>query len=179
MSVVHHWICQQPTMFQGFLQSRLKWGLNIEQPPVIIILRLNQKYSHNRWDSSMLFQRQQCFQTWANFLWIPKNWEVSPGWWGTPSFGQTLLNCALWLIVFFCGELPPIFVVYLGFKTSNTSKIYNEYICHVYLLSGGNMDNEHLCVRQLYFWIESGCLQCVGTGLSNVHWPTLCLLKAA
>ena len=33
MSVVHHWICQQPTMFQGFLQSRLKWGLNIEQLP--------------------------------------------------------------------------------------------------------------------------------------------------
>ena len=31
VSVVHHWICQQPTMFQGFLQSRLKWGLNIEQ----------------------------------------------------------------------------------------------------------------------------------------------------
>ena len=54
--IVDHWICQQQTLFQSFLQSRLKWGLNIEQPPCY---HHYQAQSEVLTQSSMLFQRQQ------------------------------------------------------------------------------------------------------------------------
>ena len=34
----------------------------------------------------------------CQFFSIPKNLGVSSGWWGTPPFGWTLPNCAMWLI---------------------------------------------------------------------------------
>ena len=121
-------------MFQGFLQSRLKWGLNIEQPPCYQaqseVLTQSLGLVNDFSTATVLSNVGKRFMNskkLRSFLRLMRHTSIQ--------LGQTLMNCALWLIGFFCGELPPIFVVYLGLKTKNTSKIYYEYLCLLYLPS--------------------------------------------
>ena len=100
--VVHHWICQQFDDVPEFPVIKTQMGpKHRAAPPVIIIIRLNQKYWHNGWASSMLFQRQQCFQRWVNFftfyqfnilgsfLRLPRHTSIRPD---TP---EPLIDCFL------------------------------------------------------------------------------------
>ena len=65
-------------------------------------------------------------------------------------------------------------VIIAGNALKNIWWISLQFLPVSNLLSGGNLNDGHLCFCELYFQTESGCLQTVETGLSNVYWPTLC-----